>query len=438
MIDYRRVLLVMTTKVKQDDTSNLQIRALFSQWPKEQLAQIYSGDGGGIGDFCGTYYQLGPQDRVFGRIFDRLKPSAMELIIPATVSDENMSIHPLSALKVGIRKLAEVVIVQSGIWELLFHIRISPAMDQFIRDFQPEVIYCQGYSIGFAILPVLLARQYQLPLCFHTTDDWPECLYRYSPVHLIVKRCAWQLIKQANLHLSFGAKMTQVYQQRYRVPFHQIDHLDDWERFRVPAWYPDDDPTPRIIYSGSILSGRHESLVDLVKAVRHLHTEIGPLRIDVYCSGLPHNLDPLLREAPEVHFYQLPKHDQLPAIYAGAAIIFIAESFHSHWYNNWLSVSSKCHLAMMSQRPTIVYAPVWNGSVDYALREGWAYGITERDVNTLKEAIRQLLTQPDITQQYIEKTEPVVRRYHDLHTIRQQFAQMITNLKYQQRGLSHD
>ena len=47
-----------------------------------------------------------------------------------------------------------------------------------MEQFAPDVIYAEGYSLGFVWLPLLLRKRYGWPIAFHTGDDWPRDLYR--------------------------------------------------------------------------------------------------------------------------------------------------------------------------------------------------------------------------------------------------------------------
>ena len=141
-------------------------------------------------------------------------------------------------------------IVDSGFWEVIFVVRLSEDMKQFIEDFNPDIIYCQGYSLSFTLLPLLISKYYDLPICFQTTDDWPNERYKKSPVSYLVKKKARELITKAETRMSFGAKMTEEYKRRYKVEFENTYHLDDINRFDVVKKCVQSDFT--IIYTGLI------------------------------------------------------------------------------------------------------------------------------------------------------------------------------------------
>ena len=76
---YPRVLIVAMGRINAADTSNdgLLLRNFFGNWPRENLAQIYSSGDTGDAGFFGSYFKLGPKDRRFGRLFYRLKIYAL-------------------------------------------------------------------------------------------------------------------------------------------------------------------------------------------------------------------------------------------------------------------------------------------------------------------------------------------------------------------------
>ena len=75
----------------------------------------------------------------------------------------------------------------SGLWELLFPVRLSHGLKRFLAAFRPDIIYSQGYTLGFSQLPLMLHAWTGAPICFHTSDDWPVYLYSESPARVLLR-----------------------------------------------------------------------------------------------------------------------------------------------------------------------------------------------------------------------------------------------------------
>ncbi len=395
MNEYPKVLLVMLTKVKSDDPSNLLIRTQFSGWPKERLAQIHSGEGAGHGEFCGRYYRLNASDRRLGVLFYRLRGTVAEATSMDTVSDlltsRSSVVH--HNLKMSLQRRMGELLLHSGLWELVFSIKISHAMAQFIEEFAPDVIYCQGYSLGFASLPLLISQRFNTPICFQTTDDWPTYTYSQFPVGWLLRRRAAKLIAHSKTRMAFGEKMRRVYEQRYRTRFLVTYHADRFDRFsRVRPSIQ--SSCYSIVFTGNLAQRRYEAIHDLLLAVRSLGDAGTSIRIYVYCWGIPKGVPESLRGAPEITFKPLPSHDELPSVLTQASMLFLPESFVVSPGTIELSLSTKCHLYMMSETPILAYGPGYSGTIDYARSEGWAEVVDRTKHRSVAHGYREVKGKP--------------------------------------------
>ena len=82
-IKYPKILVLAMGRINQKDTSNngLLLRNLFAGFPKENLAQIYSGGNNSDQGFFSRYYCLDEKDRFFGKIFFQKNFVFMEVMV---------------------------------------------------------------------------------------------------------------------------------------------------------------------------------------------------------------------------------------------------------------------------------------------------------------------------------------------------------------------
>ena len=225
--------------------------------------------------------------------------------------------------------------------------------------------------------------------------------------------------------MAFGTKMQQVFEKRYRVPFHVTHHADDPARF--PSIGASPQGRPRIIaFTGSLGLRRYEAIDDLVVAIKSLKLEGMAVAVRVYSSGMPKELPDTLRSAPEVTFLPLPSHEALPSVLAEADVLFLPESFSVEPGMIELSISTKCHLYMMSGRPILVYGPPFSGTIDYALNEGWAAVVCERNPIQLRATLARLLTDSPRVEELSRRASAVVARNHDMASSRTAFLETLT------------
>lgn len=387
--EYPKVLLVYNMLISGDNPRTQHFMVWFQDWPRDRLAQVCTGDEMGCAPFTKHVYRLGAEDRRMGALMQRQRSGAVR---------KAGSVQVLSGQSVGGLKVrAARWVMRSGLWELVFKIRLSDALKSFVSEFDPDVIYAQGYTLGLCQLPLLLNEWRSIPLCFHTADDWPTRLYADSPVCLlmrpVVKDVATRLIRRAQVRIAFTGMMKQEYESRYRVPFHDvIGPVVDMKACAAAepvASCPGEAIT--VVYAGSMQGDRCRAAIDMAKAVQLLRKEGTDIVFVCY------NLDAAREAAAELEqlgaIVKAPiPVEQVPGILRGAGILFLPEWFNetdSSWIS--LSLSSKVPYCIAAQRPIVVYGSALTGVAQHAEAEGWAVTVVERAAERLADCLRRLL-----------------------------------------------
>lgn len=420
---YPRVLLVLLNKVCARDLTNLLIRAQFAGWPKDSLAQIYSNDQYGSGEYCTYYYKIRPNDRLFGSLFQiaRRRAGKIQEEWKVKIQEGVAKSNQARSFVDRVKYLLVEMITKTGLWEVMFPLKMSSEMIRFIEEFKPDVIYCQGYTLGFSQLPIDITNRFKIPICFQTTDDWPKRAYQWSPVGILLRLSAFRLVKRAAVRMAFGAKMKDLYEKRYEIDFVTTFHLDDVERFAICE--PRKDDCVKIVYSGSLGHRRYEAIIDLAKALEDVLPK--QPQIEIYTTEIEVNIEEKLNRFKNVKICPLPSHDDLPAILTQATILFLPESFNESKASIELSISTKAHLYMMTGRPILVYGPEYSGTVDYALRDGWAVVVSKKDLRLLRESVIKIAREKDLVREIACRAKRCVESNHDGPAGRLRFRELI-------------
>jgi len=428
---YPRVLIVHLSCINKADQNTMSLRNWFAEWPRDRLAQIYSGNERGEERFCGHTFKLGAEERRLGHLFFMLKRSALgEAMSPLVLDGQSSSaLGRANRARLVLHKVS-CLLVDSGLWEILFAPVVSPRLSAWIADFRPEVIYCQGYDLTFTVLPIMLAHRFGLPICFHTTDDWPSSLYRTSVIARVMRpqvtKAASRLIQASIVRFAFGQLMATEYAHRYGVPFESILIGDNLSRFRAARPTRVAQPGQvSIVYSGGFGHGRWKSLVDLSQAIDYLERSTDlRLQVTAFTSSIPQEAASALCDLPHVQILPPVAHEAVPSVLKGADILFLPETLDPcEAANIHLSISTKAHLYMMSERPVLVYGSPEAGVVEYAQREGWAYVVDERRIERLAQALRDLATQPDLCLRLVQAGLEVAANNHEGRVVRRKFQQ---------------
>jgi len=437
-MSYPRVLVVSLARINASDTANngFLMRNLFCEWPKENLGQIYSSGDNGDEGFFKHYYQLGSQDRQFGNFFYKQKEEALQ-DQANELRDAHVKTKP--SLKTSFKYFAKKFFVNTGIYELIFRPILSSKMQSWVNEFQPEIIFAQGYNLTFTWLPVMLKESTCSRLAFFPTDDW--FTYIYSGQHgepqlfswlvrYVVKRATSHLLSNVNIPFAFGQTMTDEYEARYGIKFITINHADDPRRFEEASqhrYHPEGIFT--IVTAGYFNRYRWPLLLDANECCRLLSYDGIQVRIVVLSAGIdPAGVLPIA-DASYIDVVEDPGNELLPQYLKGADLLLLVEGFDEEFVSTIrLSVSSKSHLFMFSHRPIIVYAHQDTGVSNYAAAHEWGRIVTKRDIPTLLVAIRDILTYPDEAKHLISCAKKTSIAFHLLDVNQSRFLNALKGL----------
>ena len=429
--EYPRVLVVYHSCINKADQHGVSIRNWFADWPRERVAQVYSGNEVGEDRFFKYTYRIGPLERRFGSLFFRIKGKTLEssrsLLLNTGDEGRLASSNWMGIVKNRLSRF----LIRAGLWEVLFKPIVSHRMAQWIEKFNPDIIYAQGYTLSFAWLPVLLHKRLGIPICFQTGDDWPRFLYRDGAASLLVRpfvdRAARKLIACSSVRFSNGDRMSREYARRYGLLFVPLMMCDSWDRFKeaTPRRLVDND-TISILYSGGLGHDRWHSIADLAAAAALLGCSGYRVKISVLASEVPKEALSTLAGLDNTEVLPPPKHEDLPGLLKAADILFLPETFDPAEVEViGLSISTKAHLYMMSERPILVYGAASTGVVDYARTCGWGHVVDVRDIELLASAVKRLASDGFLRDELVSKGLHVALDRHDAHRVRERFREAI-------------
>lgn len=430
--EFPRVLIIYHSCINKQDSHGVSLREWFADFPKENLSQIYSGGEVGEERFCGYNFKLGEKERRLGKLFSKIKDSSLGKSSYVVTLDHNTTkLNKFSFWGLLKNKISWWVI-NTGLLEIIFKPQMSDAIIEFVKNFRPEIIYCQGYSLTFAWLPVMLQNRFNLPICFQTGDDWPSYLYKNSPLSIairpIVTRAVRSLMLKSKIRLANGKLMVEDYEKKYGLKFVPLMMCDNIDRFdSAIAHRVADNASISIIYSGNLGQGRWVSIIELCEAAKLL--EDHKILITAFATTVPPEAVNALRGIVNLQILPGPPHEQLPSYLKGADILFLPETFDQIKAEEIrLSISTKAHFYMMSKIPVLVYGSPKTGIVNYAKEEGWASVVQEQSLNQLMSALRELITNEKVRKQLVNKGVEVVLKNHMEDSVKNKFLCILNEM----------
>jgi hypothetical protein len=443
---YPRVLVVAMGRINAADSASngLLLRNLFGDFPRNKVAQIFSGANNGDSGFFGSYYELGAAERRMGAFFVRQKRSLGRVAgnekmpgVDSFPSSANLGLagHAARAIAGLVRKPSRFL-VESGLYEVIFRIRLSDDLQDWVQSFAPDIILAQGYNLSFCDLPLMLARRFGIPVAYYASDDWPAYLYRQSGkltavsapyMRRLVESRSRCLLSNADVPIAFNELMAAEYENRYGQPFATLMHCDDPARFTdAPVIRTQPDGVISVIATGSFDDSRWPMLRDLAIACENLSQSGLEVRITVLATHLAEEGKRCLKSYSNLTVQSDPGHALLPSYLKGADILFLAETFDAAVAAGYTySISTKAHLFMFSGRPILVYGHEACGLTRYVRKHGWAWVLSERSIARLESVIREMVCDVARRELKLETARLVASENHDSRAVRRRFLDLM-------------
>ncbi|MEO8416837.1 MAG: hypothetical protein ABI472_24445 [Ginsengibacter sp.] len=314
---------------------------------------------------------------------------------------------------------------------MIFKPVISKEMMEFVKKFDPQIIYCQGYNLTFSWLPVMIAKRFHIPVCFQTGDDWPSHLYKKSPLSYIIRpivnKAVKSLLNISTIRFANGRLMAEDFGKRYNMSFEPLMMCDSISRFHAaPTRRVVDSDTISIVYTGNLIHGRWASIVDLCTASKQLKPDGLKIMITVYANTIPPEAVNKILKMDNLQIHSAPSHEELPSYLKGADILYLPETMDADMADEiGLSISTKAHLYMMSARPVLLYGSPITGIMKYAKEEEWACIVQEQNLTKLSEAVHKLLTDDVYKKKLVDRGLQVVLKNHQEDRVREKFLTIL-------------
>lgn len=418
---FPRVLFITSCAFNAMNGGGVTFSNLFRGWPKDRLATVHNDPVPTSDEVCERYYRLGPDELHRWGPFEWLargNAGGGDAMGPAAA--------PASASPSFLRRF-KARVFGSGLPEVA---RLTPALERFLRAFEPELIYATLGGQGIVDLTELIRARFRLPIVVHLMDDWRQTIYGEGWLS------GWQrdrlnrkiaaLMRVAAARMGICAEMSERLSRDYGLPFASFQNGVDTVRLAALARRDEAaNDAPRMVYAGSLLPfAQAEAVVDAAKAVADLARQGVALRFDIHAptdSVAPYRerlaLGPAVRLLPpfarwEDYYRNIVAADLLllPVNFDAATVRYIR-----------YSMPTKVPEYLMSGTPVLVYGPEGVAQVDYARREGWALVVSTQGIAPLAAGIRDLLTDRDLRRRVTARGRALAVERHELAVVRQGF-----------------
>ena len=427
---FPRVLFVTPAAFNHFTGGGVTFSNLFAGWPKDRIATVHNDAVPTSTDVCERYFVLGRSE------IDLFAP----LRIARTMrdrggkSDSGAGVGP--AAKPGlIARIQGDAAPQRA--------RLSGALERWIAEFEPELLYTILGSNAVMELVGAIRRRFALPLAVHMMDDFPTVAYRrglFAPFERArMQRLLVDNFRAAAICMGICTEMCMAFSRRYGRPFLPFQNCVDVERWRpvVRSSGAVGRQPYRLLYFGSVFGNAQlASILDICQSVARLNAqgfavdfEIASPTLHLAANKEALTIHPSIRLVTptaddRAFFEQLAAADAvvLPVNYDAETVEFIR-----------YSMPTKVPAYMASGTPILVYGPRGVAQVDYAEREAWGHVVSDRAPAALDAGLRRILSDEMLREGLRVRAQALAAANHDSRKVRTQFQ---STLKAAARGLA--
>ena len=428
-------VLIIGQSFNRNSGGGITISNLFYGWPKDKLAVASNANLYNDLDLsvCENYFQLGYNGKLhpfpINIFLPRIKCGILNL---KNISDIASESHTYS-LKGKYKRIYSILLgflKFTGIYYILYRLKITREFREWIIDYNPDIIYSQLSTLELIRFVSELQEEFKKPVALHIMDDWPNALndneLLFSYWKKVIDREFRQLIEKSSVLMSICESMTEEYRIRYNrefVPFHNPIDIDRWLPFAKKRWEIKDKFT--ILYAGRIGRGIKESIFDMARAVTNFSKTNDNIVFEILTNDSA-EIEALVKSNDHVKKIMPLEYSELPSKFSSVDLLILPEDFDADSIEFLkYSIQTKVPEYMISGTPILVYADKRTALAKYAIRNGWAYIVSENDETILTQALQELYTNHELRKELAATARKVAIQNEDSTIIRENFRKKL-------------
>lgn len=397
---------------------------LFRLYDPERVAQIYTKSDLPNTPVCNNFFRIS-ENEIIKSVIKRNRVG--ERVYNTTIIDDKtqkaMQAEKKLYAKAHKKKSWLMTIVREIVWSLGRW--KTKALDQFIEEEAPDVYFVPIYPVVYmGKLQRYILKKHPRPYVCYLADDnysYRSCGHNpFAYIHRfmlrrIVKQLAENCTEMFTITKTEGDETDKLFGTDSIVLTKGIDYADrKFEPCR--AAYP-----LRMVYTGNLLIGRADSLVEISKAMAIINADAPKISFDIYT---PTQLD---RKTEEIlntngcHMHDCVPKGEVDAIQKSADIVVFAESLkRNHRYDARLSFSTKLTDYFKNGKCIFAIGDKNIAPIIY-LRENDCAVIANEN-NEIADKLAALVSSPEKINEYAEKAFNTGKTNHNIDDIKKTFV----------------
>ena len=433
-VKYPKILIIGQT-FNKNTGGGITISNLFYGWPKKNLVvasnvNLYSDLDVSV---CERYYQLGYNGK--------LHPFPLNLFLPkikcgSFIQKNNNSDradqgeNATAGRYKKIYRLLSELLRFLGIYNILYKLKITPDFKEWLKSYNPDIIYSQLSTLELIRFVSEIQELCDKPLVLHIMDDWPNAINKpellFSYWKKVIDREFRKLLDKSSVLMSICESMSKEYEIRYSkefIPFHNPIEIGNWLPYAKTDWNIKGKFT--ILYAGRIGRGIKKSIFDIAKAVQHFSLKNDNIQFEILTNNFS-EIDKLVKHNDHVKWLKPIEYSELPKKFSNVDLLILPEDFDSASIEFLkYSIQTKVPEYMISGTPILVYADERTALAKYAIRDGWAYIVSENNETLLTQALEELYSNLSLRRELANKARIVAIQNEDANLIRENFRKKL-------------
>jgi glycosyltransferase involved in cell wall biosynthesis len=427
---YPKILIIGQT-FNKNSGGGITISNLFQGWPEDRIAvasnvNLYSDLDTSV---CVKYYQLGYNGKLHPFPFNLFLPKIKcgSIIIDNNKDEAEHGENTISGKYKKINILISALLKFLGIYNVFYKLNITPDFKEWVTAYNPDIIYSQLSTLELIRFVTEMQKQFNKPIALHIMDDWPISINKPSRLYSYSKRKIDRefsdLMNRSPILMSICQAMSDEYKVRYKkqfIPFHNPISISNWLPYSKTEW--EINGVFKILYTGRIGKANGKAILFMAKIIDRMNSEEVRIKLDIFTPDYDSKNAASINSLRGVQIKNTISHEKMPALLASHDLLFLPLDFDKIGIRfAQFSMPTKASEYMISGTPILVYADKRTALAKYALRDSWAYVVTENNELVLMKALNELYSNQALRQTLAVKAKKIAIQNEDAEVIREKF-----------------
>lgn len=316
----------------------------------------------------------------------------------------------------------------TGLSPVIYRLLITKELDDWIKTFNPEVLYTFLNHYEQLQFVLDLHVRYKIPFIVHLMDDHilmmpPQgMLYLYWQKKMNSK--FFTLLNKATIRMSICQYMSDIYYKRYGLEFtayHNPVELNSWLPYSKINWKC--SGVFKILYAGRWGFDNARLLSNLAAVVEQMNKNGFNIQLDLRLGAISVSKEIKgLKKLKNTRVLDYVPHNEMNSIISEYDLLYFPLGFDKKTKKIYsVSMSTKISEYMISGVPILVHAPEYSAYYYYANEGKWGYVLKSKKKNDLINSLVELIQDERLREYLGLRAKSLAIQNHNAEIIRDNF-----------------